>query len=111
RGDPLSRHLMPHPNPIVPPARSTASALSSSQTGNVMTRAPYELRISPNGITATIHARGSAVLASPTINRGTAFTLEEREALGLTGLLPTGISTLEGQLRRVYAQYQEQAND
>ena len=49
--------------------------------------------------------------ASPTINRGTAFTLEEREALGLTGLLPTGVSTLEGQLRRVYAQYPEQAND
>jgi malate dehydrogenase (oxaloacetate-decarboxylating) len=76
-----------------------------------MTQAPYELRTSPNGVTATIHARGSAVLASPTINRGTAFTLEEREALGLTGLLPTGISTLEGQLRRVYAQYQEQAGD
>ena len=55
--------------------------------------------------------RGSAVLSSPTINRGTAFTLPEREALGLTGLLPTGVSTLEGQLRRVYAQYLEQAND
>jgi malic enzyme len=51
------------------------------------------------------------VLASPTINRGTAFTLAERESLGLTGLLPTGESTLEGQLRRVYAQYLEQAND
>ena len=76
-----------------------------------MTQAPYELRTGPNGVTATIHARGSAVLASPTINRGTAFTLEEREALGLTGLLPTGISTLEGQLRRVCAQYQEQAGD
>ncbi len=57
------------------------------------------------------NSRGSAVLASPTINRGTAFTLPEREALGLTGLLPTGVSTLEGQLRRVYAQYTEQAND
>ena len=51
------------------------------------------------------------MLGRPTINRGTAFTLEEREALGLTGLLPTGVSTLEGQLRRVYAQYPEQAND
>ena len=51
------------------------------------------------------------MLASPTINRGTAFTLAEREALGLTGLLPTGVSTLDGQLRRVYAQYREQAND
>ena len=48
---------------------------------------------------------------SPTINRGTAFTLEERRELGLTGLLPTGVSTLDGQLRRTYAQYREQAND
>ena len=51
------------------------------------------------------------MLGAPTINRGTAFTLEERDALGLTGLLPTGVTTLEGQLRRVYAQYLEQAND
>ena len=76
-----------------------------------MTQAPYELLPTPNGVVARIHARGSAVLASPTINRGTAFTLAERETLGLTGLLPTGVSTLESQLRRVYAQYREQAND
>ena len=42
--------------------------------------------------------RGSAVLASPMLNRGTAFTLAERQALGLTGLLPEGVSTIEGQL-------------
>ena len=76
-----------------------------------MTQAPYELLPTPGGVLARIHARVSAVLASRTINRGTAFTLPEREALGLTGLLPTGVSTLEGQLRRVYAQYREQAND
>src|SRR6476619_2727562 len=76
-----------------------------------MTHAPYELHTSPDGVTATIHARGSAVLASPAINRGTAFTLAQREALGLTGLLPTGVTTLEGQLRRVYAQYREQTSD
>jgi malate dehydrogenase (oxaloacetate-decarboxylating) len=76
-----------------------------------MTKAPYELISTPDGVVARVHSRGSAVLSSPTINRGTAFTLREREALGLTGLLPTGVSTLEGQLRRVYAQYVEQAND
>ena len=74
-----------------------------------MTPGPYDLRIGADGAVAKIHARGSAVLSSPTINRGTAFTLSEREALGLTGLLPTGVSTLEGQLRRVYAQYLEQS--
>jgi malate dehydrogenase (oxaloacetate-decarboxylating) len=76
-----------------------------------MTSAPYELRIGAGGAVAKIHARGSAVLSSPTINRGTAFTLDERAALGLTGLLPTGVTTLEGQLRRVYAQYLEQSSD
>ena len=76
-----------------------------------MSKAPYELEPIPGGVQARINVRGSAVLSSPTINRGTAFTLPEREALGLTGLLPTGVSTLEGQLRRVYAQYLEQAND
>ncbi|HEY4991923.1 MAG TPA: oxaloacetate-decarboxylating malate dehydrogenase, partial [Nakamurella sp.] len=76
-----------------------------------MSKPPYELITAADGVIARINARGSAVLASPSINRGTAFTLNEREALGLTGLLPTGVSTLEGQLRRVYAQYLEQAND
>jgi malate dehydrogenase (oxaloacetate-decarboxylating) len=42
------------------------------------------------------------------INRGTAFTLGEREQLGLTGLLPTGVTTPEGPTRRVWAQYQQQ---
>ncbi len=76
-----------------------------------MRQAPYELSPGPDGVVARINARGSAVLASPSINRGTAFTLAEREALGLTGLLPTGVSTLESQQRRVYAQYLQQADD
>ncbi len=72
---------------------------------------PYELTVTADGVTAHINARGSAVLTSPSINRGTAFTLQEREALGLSGLLPTGVSTLEGQLRRVYAQYLQQTSN
>ena len=39
-----------------------------------------------------------AVLTTPLLNKGTAFTAEEREALGLTGLLPDVISTLEAQV-------------
>jgi len=72
---------------------------------------PYELIPTADGVVARIHARGSAVLACPTINRGTAFTIEEREALGLTGRLPTAVSTLDGQLRRVYGQYCAQTDD
>jgi len=51
-------------------------------------------------------ARGMAVLTTPLLNKGTAFTAEEREALGLTGLLPPVISTLEAQVTCAYAQYQ-----
>ena len=47
-----------------------------------------------------------AVLTTPFINKGTAFTAEEREALGLTGLLPPVISTLEDQETAAYIQYQ-----
>ena len=51
-------------------------------------------------------ARGLAVLNSPLLNKGTAFTAEERKALGLTGLLPPDISTLGTQVKRAYIQYE-----
>ena len=76
-----------------------------------MPEGTYELVQAADGYIARITARGHAVLATPTINRGTAFTLAERRELGLTGLLPSGVSTLDAQLRRTYAQYREQAND
>jgi malate dehydrogenase (oxaloacetate-decarboxylating) len=47
-----------------------------------------------------------AVLNSPTLNKGTAFTVKERTDLGLTGLLPPDISTLEAQVKRAYLQYE-----
>jgi malate dehydrogenase (oxaloacetate-decarboxylating) len=72
---------------------------------------PYELISTPAGTIARVHIRGGSVLSSPLLNRGTAFTIEERLALGLTGLLPTGVSTMEGQLRRVYAQFSRQPDD
>ena len=52
-------------------------------------------------------ARGMAVLTTPLLNKGSAFTVEERDALGLTGLLPPVISTLEAQGASAYAQYQQ----
>ena len=51
-------------------------------------------------------ARGLAVLNSPLLNKGTAFTTEERKTLGLAGLLPPDISTLETQVKRAYIQYE-----
>ena len=51
-------------------------------------------------------ARGLAVLTTPLLNKGTAFTAEERKDLGLTGLLPPVISTLTAQVKAAYSQYQ-----
>ena len=58
-----------------------------------------------SGTPLRIRARGRAVLSNPMTNRGTAFTLEERRALGLVGLTPTGVTTLENQGKRTYEQY------
>ena len=76
-----------------------------------MLDAAYELGPAAQGYPVRIRARGRAVLSNPMLNRGTAFTHNERHALGLQGLLPSGVSTLEGQLRRVYAQYLRQPDD
>jgi malate dehydrogenase (oxaloacetate-decarboxylating) len=71
----------------------------------------YELVSTTEGVVARITARGAAVLSSPAINRGTAFTLGQRRQLGLVGLLPDGVTTIDRQVQRTYAQYREQAND
>jgi len=51
-------------------------------------------------------ARGLAVLNTPRLNKGTAFTAEERNALGLNGLIPSDMSTLKTQVERAYIQYE-----
>jgi malate dehydrogenase (oxaloacetate-decarboxylating) len=48
------------------------------------------------------------VFGDPRINKGTGFTPEERIALGLTGLMPYKVFTLEQQAARSYAQYSAQ---
>jgi malate dehydrogenase (oxaloacetate-decarboxylating) len=55
--------------------------------------------------------RGQDVLQTPLLNKGTAFTPEERSALGLTGLLPPAVKTLERQAARAYGQYSGQPDD
>lgn len=55
--------------------------------------------------------------AKPTVlqdryrNHGTAFTLAQRAELGITGLLPAAVETLEEQAARAYAQLQQQPSD
>jgi malate dehydrogenase (oxaloacetate-decarboxylating)(NADP+) len=54
-------------------------------------------------------AHGVDVLRDPAINKGTAFTDAERDALGLHGLLPPNVSTLEAQVGRVLENFRRKA--
>ena len=100
---------VPARSPLRPVPAPEQVARSRGRTS--MSERPYELTQTPAGMVARVRLRGSSSLSSPLINRGTAFAPRERHALGLTGLLPSGVSTMEGQLRRTYAQYSRQPDD
>jgi len=54
---------------------------------------------------------GTNLLRHPHLNKSTAFTEDEREALGLIGLLPEGVDTEENQLRRIHIQLSNKSTD
>lgn len=45
-----------------------------------------------------------AILADPLVNRGTAFTVDERQRFGSLGRLPAAVETLDQQASRAYKQ-------
>ena len=51
------------------------------------------------------------ILNNPFINKGTAFSMAEREKLNLVGLLPPVVQTLEEQIERTYLQYQKKVDN
>ena len=51
------------------------------------------------------------ILNNPFVNKGTAFSMAEREKLNLVGLLPPVVQTLEEQIERTYLQYQKKVNN
>jgi len=58
-----------------------------------------------------VTARGRSVLSDPLLNKGTAFDERERDELGLRGLLPARVTTIEDQLRRAYEHFLAAASD
>ncbi|KRN46912.1 malate dehydrogenase [Weissella viridescens] len=55
--------------------------------------------------------RGYEVLNNPFLNKGTGFTEVEREELGLVGLLPSHVQSIDEQANQAYAQYQTKATN
>lgn len=59
----------------------------------------------------SLPACGMDWLHNPALNKGTAFTEAEREALGLRGLLPPHVQTMDEQVRRVMANFRRKPDD
>ncbi len=55
--------------------------------------------------------RGRALLDDPILNKGTSFSDSERHSLGISGLLPRHVSSLEEQVERTLDQLADKEND
>lgn len=71
----------------------------------------YQFRTVDGVETVQIAVRGRQVLARPMLNFGPGYTMEQRRALGLTGLLPPAVNSMNEQLKRVYKQFAGQPDD
>jgi malate dehydrogenase (oxaloacetate-decarboxylating) len=61
--------------------------------------------------TIVIDRSGKDLMSDPTLNKGTAFTEEERTEFNLHGLLPPAVETLEQQCVRAYEAYKRKDDD
>lgn len=66
----------------------------------------FEFKIIQDHIETSL--TGNDLLRTAKLNKGCAFSQEEREAFHLNGLLPPGIETLDQQVARMYMQFHEQ---
>ena len=74
------------------PSRPMKHSMDYTQKTDTKTGKPY----------LAVRKRGRELLLEPLTNKGTGFSREEREELGLSGLLPPRISSMEEQLARAY---------
>lgn len=61
--------------------------------------------------TMEVSLTGYALLDNSLLNKGSAFSEEERHEFGLLGLLPPHVSTMDEQLTRTYQSYKQKPND
>ncbi|TQV88773.1 NAD-dependent malic enzyme [Aliikangiella coralliicola] len=73
---------------------------NSSSTGQSEKKRPLYIRYA-----------GPVLLETPLLNKGSAFSVEEKRAFNLEGLLPATIETIEEQSQRAYQQYSQFNND
>src|SRR5437016_10308479 len=65
----------------------------------------------PDAVNMHKALRGMDLLDTPVLNKSTAFTYEERTALGLHGLLPPQVESIQEQVARAYEAYQRKTDD
>ena len=61
--------------------------------------------------TIEISLSGKSLLENPLLNKGSAFSEEERREFGLLGLVPPHVATIEEQLARTYGSYKQKSAD
>ncbi|MEZ4631308.1 MAG: hypothetical protein R2880_11460 [Deinococcales bacterium] len=71
----------------------------------------YEYKLDDRQAYLETDLPGLMLTRLPLLNKSTAFSLEERKAFGLTGILPPHISTLEQQRSRAYENFKNFSND
>ena len=74
-------------------------------------RSKAEPMADPHRFIPAVLPRGAALLRDPLLNKGTAFTEAEREALGLRGLLPHHVNTQAQQVNRVLENFRRKTTD
>jgi malate dehydrogenase (oxaloacetate-decarboxylating) len=87
-----------------PPARESADSTIMAPTRG------RNFRVGADGAFET-WVRGLEVLETPILNKGSAFTRDERRELCLTGLLPPAVTTMDLQAQRSYQQYMQRRDD
>ena len=73
--------------------------------------APAAEEAAPETLSPLPHLRGMDLLDACSLNKGTAFTNEERTLLGLHGLLPPQVESLEQQVVRAYDAFRRKSDD